>query len=994
MIEFRTLGTIELLRPDGTLLQSVESRSKALGLLAYLVLSEGDGARRREDVCALLWPESDASRARNSLNQTLHVLRSSLGGGVITGGRETVGVAVDQIRCDALEFRAAISEADWSGALDFYGGELLPGLHVSGSVEFERWLEHERRDLRRTAFDAARRLAGMAGQAGDDRSAIKALQKARKVRPDDDETVRDLMLACQRQGNVTAAVREYEEYRAWLAENVGIGPPDETRELVRELLASNGDSEDPLALLTRPRPGRDPGTVATAAGTPEIEAETPQPAHTKGLSRPRRKIWASLVVAVVAIVTLDAGWTIVRERAATDEEKSLYSESELPPIDPDALAVLPFSAVSESDALTELAQDLPLLFYTKITGEFGPRAVEPRLVRMEWNRVGGSTDLPPTEADALLAARNLAAGQLVRGTVLGTEDAMEIHASLVEIETGRSTAQTIQRGPYADWPRLVDKLVVDLLAAHYEELVDRIPRLGQYKPEAVQAYLAGIRTWNRQQGNYEDIDYFREAVERDSTFVLAALQGYLDGETDEYLAELAWRQRENLSPRDRAILVASAGKLFGEIQSIRDEIDAWERVLKMDPDNFQANYELAEAYMGFGNEVGVADRLSRAKRHLKRALRQDPGFLMLHWHLSEVALLEGDSAAFAEHLAAFDSLASSGSCGLARRHGQARTLGFDLEPLSDEFGGLGPLCETRAIIEGSVMTGRSVDLAKRATRAFDETGGPSYIPRVASVYWGWHDMWLKYVGRPSWEVFPSPPPRTDDLLENVKVVREAIYIGLPDEITEPSVRLLEQVAGQGTSSDSDREDVACARCWLAQWNLSRGDTTGVAATIRHLREGVPVPVFFSGCASLLEAWLPRVAGLPHTAAVLRYDSLARRAPVYRQNGPTGEFWPIVNLSLARWFREDGDYERALAAARRGRKWSGMAAILTDGYDVVFQREQAPLHALVGDTAAAIAVYERFLAFREEANGPWAVQLDSVQAEYLALTGGLPDSARP
>jgi hypothetical protein len=30
MIEFRTLGTIELLRPDGTLVLSVASRSKAL----------------------------------------------------------------------------------------------------------------------------------------------------------------------------------------------------------------------------------------------------------------------------------------------------------------------------------------------------------------------------------------------------------------------------------------------------------------------------------------------------------------------------------------------------------------------------------------------------------------------------------------------------------------------------------------------------------------------------------------------------------------------------------------------------------------------------------------------------------------------------------------------------------------------------------------------------------------------------------------------------
>ncbi|MCL7973783.1 MAG: hypothetical protein M8835_04410, partial [marine benthic group bacterium] len=92
MIEFKTLGSIEVRRADGTRVRSVTARTKPLGLLAYLVLSEGEGARRREDVCALLWPESDEAKARNSLNQAIHFLRTGLGGEVLTGGRETVGV--------------------------------------------------------------------------------------------------------------------------------------------------------------------------------------------------------------------------------------------------------------------------------------------------------------------------------------------------------------------------------------------------------------------------------------------------------------------------------------------------------------------------------------------------------------------------------------------------------------------------------------------------------------------------------------------------------------------------------------------------------------------------------------------------------------------------------------------------------------------------------------------------------------------------------------
>ena len=309
MIEFRTLGTIELLRPDGRPVLSVASRSKALGLLAYLVLSEGDGARRRGDVCALLWPESDESRARNSLNQTLHVLRSSLGNEVVTGGRETVGVEAGRIRCDAVDFRNAIAAADWGKALELYGGELLPGLHVTGSIEFERWLDEQRTDLRRAAFSAARRVADQ--NAWDDRGRIRALRHARKIRPDDDETVRDLMAACQRQGNVSAALKEYESYRTWLSENVGLEPPEETRQLAAELRTANGEAEgspadrgrrdrkiDPVVAVAHP------GTSATRPATGEAETRATQ-------RRPGKRIWASLVIAVIAIVTLDAGWSII-----------------------------------------------------------------------------------------------------------------------------------------------------------------------------------------------------------------------------------------------------------------------------------------------------------------------------------------------------------------------------------------------------------------------------------------------------------------------------------------------------------------------------------------------------------------------------------------------------------------------------------------------------------------------------------------------------------
>ena len=987
MIELKTLGTAEVRRDDGTLIQSVTARAKPLGLLVYLVLSSGDGPRRRESVVSLLWPESDETRARNSLNQALHVLRSGIGAKAIHGGRDTVGIDLHRIRCDAIQFRQAIEDADWQRALELYGGELLPGLHVTGAPEFQRWLDAERQQTRRTAFRAARRLAD---EAGDDlRARIGALRQARRIRPDDDETVRELIEVCRQQGNVAAALQEFESYRAWLGENFDIDPPQATVALAQALRGEAARQERPGRPAAGGRVSRvRMGDVDVPPDATGQEPATPVPEPNTGPAR-RRGLWLSLAAAVVLIVSLDATWTIIRERAGEDPGKSLLSESEFPELDHDALAVPPFSVVSADEALADLADDLPLALYTKVTGEFGPRVLDPRLVRTEWANIGSRSDLPPLQAEALNAARGLAAGQLIQGTVIGTEQSTELHASLIDVETGRTITQSVQRGTYDEWPSMVDDMVVELLASHYEDLADRIPKLGDHPPEAVQAYLAGVRVWNRQQGDYEDIDYYREAIERDSTFVLAALAGYLAGEKDEYLARYAWERRDRLSPRDRAVLVAGAGKLFGEIESVRDEIEAWERVLELDPENFQAHYELGEAYFGFGARIDQADYLSRAKRHLRRALRHDPDYLWLHWKLSAIALVEGDSAAIAEHLAVFDRVAPPESCGRQRRHGQARAFGFRLEPMTDEYGGLGPHCETRAILEGAVMTGRSMDLARAATRAFEDAGGPTFIPLTMAQWWGWYDTWLAFLGRPRWKTFATPPGFSDALEPNLAVIRAAVNVGVPDSLALPSVRQLRRIAAQQASSVEDREEIATALCWLAQWDLFRGDTTGVAETILHMREDTPLPGFFSACAGLLEAWRLRVVGLPGTEALLAYDSLVRQGPL--RHGPTGSLEPTQNLLLTRWLREDGDYERALRAARRGRSSTPFqAVVLNDGFDMAYLREEAPLHALVGDTTAAIEAYERYLTFREEASGPWALQLDSVRAEYLALTGGPPD----
>ena len=591
MIEFRTLGTIELLRPDGTLVLSVASRSKALGLLAYLVLSEGDGARRREDVCALLWPESDESRARNSLNQTLHTLRSSLGNDVVTGGRETVGVEAGRIRCDAVEFRRAIAAVEWEKALDLYGGELLPGLHVTGSLEFERWLDHERRDLKRAAFDAARRAVSHI--AGDDRSTIRALRKVRRIRPDDDETVRDLMAACRRQGNVAAAVKEYEVYRAWLADNFDLEPPEETRKLVDEIRATNGKGDrapiirpadrwrrpDDLSQVLTEVDGRGPGRLLMALG--------------------------AVAVAVIGILLLISGSL----DSFTGGAGSATAVS-----DPYRIAVLPLRTSVESDRTAAVALGDGLDSWAEL------RQVEPTQIDARIASAGVSAVGP--EYGSRLATE-VGAGRFV--LVRAERNGPEVNVRAVLYESGDASTPLSRVDTTGTAAGFSDDWYVDVLLRLFRDqdlgtTADLQTAEWIAEPRAMFPYFSALARFSHGDGD-SAMSYLQQAVGLDSTFgpawnLLAGL-----AMTSVPMATDDWDARDSLRAiRDTAL--AYAGIYFDQPESSVMGLARAKRLAVLFPDSAELQREVARLYQNAALERGFDHDSTRP--YWERAYELEP----------------------------------------------------------------------------------------------------------------------------------------------------------------------------------------------------------------------------------------------------------------------------------------------------------------------------------------------------------------------------------
>ncbi len=136
------------------------SQPKRAALLAYLAVAEPCGLQRRDTLLALLWPDLDQAKARAALNQALYALRQSVGErAIVSRGEGEVGLDWELVRCDAVELRDALTAGRSDDALALYRGPLLAGFHVSGTPEFERWLEAARARLHEQVSEAAWSLA-------------------------------------------------------------------------------------------------------------------------------------------------------------------------------------------------------------------------------------------------------------------------------------------------------------------------------------------------------------------------------------------------------------------------------------------------------------------------------------------------------------------------------------------------------------------------------------------------------------------------------------------------------------------------------------------------------------------------------------------------------------------------------------------------------------------------------------------------------------------
>ena len=196
--------------------------------LVKLVAAAG-GRLAAEAAMEALWPEADPDASANRLRTVLNRLKDAAGDVVVREDRQLclgpdvhtdVQAFTDDARRAALlaagGSREAVSAA--RAALARYGGDLLPG------DPYEPWTELPRQRLRNQALGLLDLCADWAARAGDLDEAVRCLERAIELAPDEEERYLSAARHLLTQGRRGAARRMVQGARS-VVETLGVQPP-------------------------------------------------------------------------------------------------------------------------------------------------------------------------------------------------------------------------------------------------------------------------------------------------------------------------------------------------------------------------------------------------------------------------------------------------------------------------------------------------------------------------------------------------------------------------------------------------------------------------------------------------------------------------------------------------------------------------------------------------------------------------------------------------
>jgi len=625
MYFLRLFGTLSLEDPSGAV-SSATVQQRPLAVLAILAAARDTGCSR-DKLIGYLWPDIEEGRARHRLSDVLYVLRQLLGDDVLIAAGDALRLNPGAIESDLGSFLGALNANELETAAGFYCGPFLDGFFLSGTPEFERWVETERQRLAAAFADALEKLAEQAEAQVNDRTAVDWWRRLAAHDPYNSRYVLRLMSALAAEGDRGNALQVAQDHERRLSDDLGMEPDAELLALAERLRSGAGRADSPVA-----------HTVATPPLADAVAS--------KRAARPRVtwRVWAaSGALAVAVVVTVVA---VVRGTRSPPTEGDA--------LDPNRVVVLPFT-VRGSDELGYLEEGMVDLLATALHGAGELTTVDPYallgLVRRE-------TEKPLDPENGRAVAARFGAGRYILGDILEAGGRIRATASLYEASSEPQARAQVVVEDEAQILELADELARQLVVAGTDGTSDRLTRLGAATTEslgALKAYLRGealFRSgWFNPSVAESAVAEYKRAVAADSAFALAYFRmAVLESAVPVSLdvgdaTERALRYSDRLAIREQRLLQCFAA--FFE-RGDGEEAERWCRsVLRNDPDNMEAWWWLGDALHHYGLRRGRT--IAEIAAAYERANTLDPSHPGVVGHLSWLALVAENKSDWARH---------------------------------------------------------------------------------------------------------------------------------------------------------------------------------------------------------------------------------------------------------------------------------------------------------------------------------------------------------
>ncbi|MEO8139993.1 MAG: BTAD domain-containing putative transcriptional regulator [Gemmatimonadota bacterium] len=482
MLTLVMLGRIGLDGPDGLDFAPLLRQPKGLALLAYLASPRPGTWHRRDTLLAVFWAELDTVRGRAALRSALYSLRQHLGDGVLRNrGDDEVSLDPERFTTDAALLEGEVLAGQHAGALQRYGGELLPGLFVPEAEGFEKWLDAERIRLKGLARKAAVALTADRERAGDLSGAATSAGRAVELDPDDEAALRRWIGLLDRAGDRARALAGYEQFRSRLSTEFGAEPSEETVNLARTISARRGPDAPP-----RLPPGGQVASDLTLAPSSAIPS-------TPSLRRGGRFVAGTL--GLVALLAFAASRWQPHDSLSDSSTKSLV--------------VLPMENATGDPHAAYLATGLTEDIARRLREIGGLREV----------RYGARADWPvAASSDLTLLGREFGSEVALKTRLTRVGDSLIVTVDLLDLKTGHVRDVTRQRFTVTSLVSGESLIVAAIAGALFRAPIPAMPRApaAPIDAESYRLTLAGWHALNHGDRIAAQRD-FQDATARDPT---------------------------------------------------------------------------------------------------------------------------------------------------------------------------------------------------------------------------------------------------------------------------------------------------------------------------------------------------------------------------------------------------------------------------------------------------------------------------------------------